>query len=107
MNRKERRAAGIKRTELVYNLRACDIATMKADAYEKAVRKSFFLMLAIPCMILHDKYAIVMRKEGRELRFAEECMKLYKLQEQGYVDIKDLHDCLKEETGLIVEDLEL
>ena len=107
MNRKERRAAGIKKPEPVYNLRACDIAKMKADTYEKAVRKSFFLMLAIPCMILHDKYAIVMRNEGRELRFAEECMKLYKLQEQGYVDIKDLHDCLKEETGLIVEDLEL
>ena len=106
MNRKERRAAGIKKPEPVYNLRACDIAAMKADAYENGVRKAFFLMLAIPCMILHDKYAIVMRKEGRELRFAEECMKLYKLQEQGYVDIKDLHDCLKEETGLVVEDLD-
>ena len=106
MNRRERRQAGIKRTEPVYNLRACDIAAMKADAYEKGVRKSFFLMLAIPCMILHDKFGQIMKKEGRELRFAEECMKLYKLQEQGYVDIKDLHDCLKEETGLVVEDLD-
>lgn len=105
MNRKERREKGIKGKEPVYNLRECDIKAMKEKATKDGVDLAFFLMLAIPVMVIHDKFGEFMRKSGREEKFADHCLKLYQLYDQGYVSLDDLRQCLFEETGLRMENL--
>ena len=107
MNRAERRRLGIKKPEPVRQMRECDIAAMRQQALKEGCQQALFLMLAIPVMVIHDKYGKLNRKEGREERFANEVIKLYQLYEQGYVDIKDLQQCLWEEAGLRAENLKL
>lgn len=60
-------------------------------------------MLAIPVMVLHDKYGQLMHKDGREEKFAELCLDLYDSFEKGYITLDDLHNTLREETGMILE----
>ena len=67
MNRAERRAKGIKGKVAVYNLTNDQIQGIKDDAAVDAV----LLMLAIPVMVIHDKFGDLMRKEER---FAEHWM---------------------------------
>lgn len=107
MNRAQRRANGIKGKEPVYNLRECDIQAMKDKAVEDGVNLAFFLMLAIPVMVIHDKFGKFMKRDGREEIFAEECLRLYQLYKDGYVDIKDLQQCLLEEAGIRMKDLKV
>lgn len=56
MNRQERRRRGILRKDPVLNLRREDITRMKNDATEKAAKRAFDLMLAIPSMVIHDHF---------------------------------------------------
>lgn len=106
MNRAERRAKGIKTREATYNLNQSQIEKMKQDAFSKGCDLAFGLMLAIPVMVIHDKYPKLMRKQGREETFANECLELYELYKQGYVSLNDLAQCLKEETGMSLEETE-
>lgn len=105
MNRAERRAKGIKGFEPIINIKASDIEQIKRDAVALAVEKAFFLMVAIPNMVIHDKFGDLMKREGREERFANHILDLYDTFMQGYVNIEDLQKCLKEETGLSIEAL--
>mgnify|MGYP003532873029 CR=1 FL=1 len=104
MNRQERRKLAKQGQhvpcEPVINLKASDIEKIKLDAVNEAVDKAFLLSLAIPVMIIHDKFGELMKKDGREQRFAEHCLKLYEMYQEGYVTIEDLHQCLYEETGM-------
>lgn len=101
MRRQQREAA---KASKMYNLNAAQIKGLKNDATNMAVNKAFTLMLAIPVMVLHDKYGQLTRKEidgkSREERFAEMCLDLYDSYEQGYVTFEDLKTCLEEETGM-------
>lgn len=107
MNRAERRRLGIKKPEAVWQMRDSDIEAIRQQSLKEGCQQALFLMLAIPIMVIHDKFGQLMKKEGREERFAEEVIKLYQLYEQGYVDIKDLQQCLWEEAGLRAENLKL
>lgn len=73
----------------------------------EASNKAFFLMLAIPVMIIHDKYPQLMRKEvdgkSREERFVELCIDLYDSFERDFITVDDLHQCLWEESGIKIE----
>ena len=73
----------------------------------EASNKAFFLMLAIPVMIIHDKYPQLMRKEvdgkSREERFVELCIDLYDSFERDFITVDDLHQCLWEEAGIKIE----
>lgn len=104
MNRQERRKLAKQGkfipAEPVINIKASDIEKIKLDAVNEAVDKAFFLSLAIPVMVLHDKFGKLTKKDGREQRFAELCLELYQLYNEGYVSIEDLHQCLYEETGV-------
>ena len=104
MNRAERRARGIKTKEATYNLNQSQIEKMKQDAVSKGCDLAFGLMLAIPVMIIHDKFSEIMPKKGREETFANLCLKLYEQYNQGYVSLDDLAECLKEETGMSLEE---
>lgn len=108
MNRAERRRASKKMTsEPVINVKYSDIKNMKRQASEEAANLAFLLMLAIPVMVLHDKYSLLMKKvvngKSREERFAELCLDLYDSFEKGYVTVDDLHKCLWDEAGIKLE----
>ena len=108
MNRAERRRLDRnKKSEPVFNMKLSDITNIKEQVSNDAADKAFFLMLAIPVMVLHDKYSLLMRREvdgkSREERFADFCLDLYDSFEKGYVTINDLHQCLWEEAGMKIE----
>lgn len=107
MNRAERRLNGIKKKEPIINIKVSEIEQIKADAVEKACKLAFGLMLSIPTMIIHDKFGELMRKQGREERFANLVLELYDTYQKGYVSFSDLRQCLYEETGIRLEDLKL
>ena len=108
MNRAERRRMGRNiASEPVINIKASDVERIKRQASKDASDIAFFLMIAIPVMVLHDKYSLLMKREvngkSREERFAELCLELYDSFEKGYVTIDDLHQCLWEEAGIKIE----
>ena len=106
MNRAERRRLG-KPSEPVFNIKSSDLLHVKEQASKNAADIAFLLMLAIPVMVLHDKYSSLMKREvdgkSREERFADLCLDLYDSFEKGYVTIDDLHKCLWEEAGIKIE----
>lgn len=111
MNRAERRMLekkGIKtEKEKIINMKASDVLQIKEDAVNLAADKAFFLMLAIPVMVMHDKYPKLMKRvedgKPRAERFADMCIDLYDSFNQGYVSLDDLAECLWEEAGIKLE----
>ena len=103
MNRAQRRAKGIKNNIPTYNINAVQLEEIKQKATNEAIDAAFFLMLAIPTMVIHDKYPKLMKKEGREQTFVDLCLDLYDSFKQGYVTLDELQDCLQKETNLTWE----
>lgn len=108
MNRAERRKQHRKgitvESEPVINIKASELQNLKKQITSETTDTAFFLMLAIPVMVLHDKYSQLMRKEvngkSRAERFADLCLDLYDSFDKGYVTLDDLSNCLLEETGI-------
>lgn len=100
MNRSERRKLGIKKREPTINMRMEDVENMKKEATKAAADFAFLMMLAIPTMVIHDHFAEIMKKDGREQRFVDLCIDVYKCYESGLVDIQELKQVLKEEAGV-------
>lgn len=104
MNRAERRKLGIKQKEPIVNIKRSDIEQIKKDVTKETIDTAFLLMLGIPTMIIHDKFAQLIKKnvdgKNREERFVDLCLELYDCFEQGYVTLDDLKNCLKEEAGV-------
>ena len=84
-------------------MKKSDIEKMKVDAADKAMKVAFELMVSIPVMVIHDKFGQLMKKEGREEKFAELCLDLYDSFQKGYVELDELRKCLEEEAGWKVE----
>lgn len=107
MNRAERRRTGKKGHEPVINIKTSDINQIKENAIMEASNKAFFLMLAIPVMVIHDKYPQLMRRDvegkSRAERFADMCLDLYDSFDRGYITLEDFHQCLWEEAGIKIE----
>lgn len=103
MNRSERRRLGIKRREPTINIRMEDVEQMKKEATKAAADWAFFMMLAVPTMVIHDHFGDLMKKEGREQRFVDLCIDTYKCYESGLVDIQELKQVLKDEAGIEIE----
>lgn len=93
--------------EPVVNMKVSDIQQIKTQATNTAADTAFFLMLAIPVMVIHDKYPQLMRREvdgkSRAERFADLCLDLYDSFNKGYVTLDDLSQCLWEEAGIKIE----
>lgn len=108
MNRAERRRRAkqglLVVKEPVINVKASDIQNIKKEATTNAADTAFFLMLAIPVMVIHDKYPQLMRRDvdgkSRAERFADLCIDLYDSFDKGYVTLDDLADRLWEEAGI-------
>lgn len=103
MNRQERRRLGIKKKEPMVSIKQSDIDAMKEEATEKGCKMAFNLMLAVPAMVIHDKFGSLMKKEGRVEKFVELCMEEYKCYEEGYVRLDELAQVLKDEAGVEIK----
>ena len=104
MNRAERRRLDKeqKKQEKSYTLTQSQLDKIKADAVTEASSVAFILMLAIPVMILHDKWWVKTAKE-RCPKFIDQCLKLYNAFDRGEVTLEELRECLWEESGIKVE----
>ena len=78
---------------------AKEAAKLATDAKAGAMERSFEELIAIPVMVIHDHFAALMKKDGREERFAEMCLELYDTVEKGFVTPAELRQCLFEEAG--------
>ena len=105
MNRAERRRLGIKNKEAVINIKQSDIDRIKMESAEEAAEMAFFLMLAIPTMVIHDHFGDLMKRDGREQNFIKWCLNTYECFGEGLVTLEDLQQCLYEEAGLRMENL--
>ena len=83
-----------------YTVSDTQLRQMIRRAVEEATHKSFILMVAIPNMIIHDKFDELLDPEGREEKFANYVLDLYDTYEKGYVTLEELAECLKEEAGI-------
>lgn len=97
MNRKQRRAKGIKEKELVINIKASEIEQIKKDALSKAIDTSFILMLGIPLLALRDEYGF---GKVRLERLMDRMLEIYDSFNKDYVTLEDLHKTIFEETGV-------
>lgn len=107
MNRQERRKLGIKKPVATYQFTADQLEVIKEEGVKRGVERAYLLMLAIPVMVIHDKFGELMRKKDRENKFADLCITLYKQYADGYVSIDDLRQCLEEEAGTKLEGIRL
>ncbi len=82
-----------------------ELNKIKEEITEEILKKSFILMLSIPTMVLHDKYAYLTRKvdeKGRNRieRFVDLCLDNYEMIMSNNVSIEELIKILKEESGI-------
>ena len=105
MNRAERRAAGNKEKVSSFNLNKDTIDSLKKDSYQRGCDDAFICLLALPVMIIHDKFRELMSKEGREERFVDLLLHHYEMYKQGYFSMDDLKQCLFEEAGIKFDDI--
>ena len=77
MNRQERRRLGVKKKDPMISIKSSDIKAMKDEATAKGCKLAFTLMLVLPAMVIHDKYGLLMKKEGRVGRFVDLCLEQY------------------------------
>lgn len=105
MNRAERRRLGVKIKDPIINMKQSDIDKLKLDSANQAAEMAFFLMLAIPTMVIHDHFGDLMKREGREQKFVKWCLNTYECFGEGLVSLEDLQQCLYEEAGLRMEGL--
>lgn len=103
MNRQERRRLGIKRKDPMVSIKQSDIDRMKEEATEKGCKMAFNLMMAVPAMVIHDKFGSLMKKEGRVEKFVDLCMEEYKCYEEGYVRLDELAKILKDEAEVEIK----
>lgn len=75
-------------------------AKLATHAKNEAVSRLFEELIAIPVMVIHDHFGELMKKDGREERFAEMCLELYDTVEKGFVTPAELRQCLFEEAGV-------
>lgn len=75
---------------------------LATHAKNEAVSRLFEELIAIPVpvMVIHDHFGELMKKDGREERFAEMCLELYDTVEKGFVTPAELRQCLFEEAGV-------
>lgn len=77
---------------------------LKRELTREASRRAFILSLAIPNMVVRDKFSklIPLEKDGlnRQERFIDFCIETYEAINGDYVSINDLIDTLLKETGV-------
>lgn len=103
MNRQERRRLGVKKKDPMVSIKQSDINAMKEEATEKVCKLAFNLMLALPSMVIHDKFGQLMKKDGRIEKFVDLCIEEYRCYEEGYVRLDEMAKILKDEAGVEIK----
>ena len=97
-NRKQRRKSkNTIKKEPTYTLRKSDIERIKKEQTSKAVDVAFTLLLGIPVMVLHDKNGF---QPDQLEAFVSDILSLYDSYEKGYIELNDIRQTLKDETGV-------
>lgn len=94
MNRKEKRDKGIKEKEKTYTLKQSDINEIKLNATKNAIDSAFYLTMAIPLLILHDKHDYGNKRATKVLM---ECKDYFESVSSGYITIMDVVKQVKED----------
>ena len=81
------------------NLSVSQVQQMKKDITSEVSWTALILMLGIPLMVLRDKYGFGCI---RLPRFIKQCIQLYDSFDKGYITLDDLHNTIKDETGINV-----
>ena len=105
MNREQRRKQKKnKKQDTIMIDSKMTIDDLKAQVTNGVLDLAFVLMLSIPTMVIHDKYSKITKLnvsgKSREERFVDMCLETYDAFLRGYVELEDLINTLKEETGL-------
>ena len=104
MGRAEQRRAQreAQKSNKIYTLTQEQIDKIKDDAVREASDTAFLLMLAIPVMVLHDKYWEKTAKKKCPI-FVDQCLDLFESFSADRVSLEDLKQCLLEESGIKLE----
>lgn len=84
-----------------YNLTWEQIEAMKREACKQASRVLWELMLGLPVMVLSDKHDFDAAKLDE---FVDDVLDLYDSYEQGYLNLNDVEDALKDEVGIMIRE---
>lgn len=102
-NRAERRRES-KQKEAKYTLNRSQIQQMKEDCMKDAIDYAFRMMIGVPILVLHDKFAQLMKREvngkSREERFLELMLAKYEEVEGDYTTLEAILEVIEEECGL-------
>lgn len=94
-----RQAREAKKGKAVYNLTEEQIQQIRQEGYNEAIDTGFILMLGLPCMVLHDKFSMIMKKEKRLENFTDAVIELYEAFNEDYLTLEDIKQVLKDEAG--------
>lgn len=102
MGRAERRREAKEQTKDVatYTLTRTQIEDMKTKATKEAVTQAFTLMLGLPVMVVRDSFNKFYKKENRLENFVDEVLDLYDRFDAGALDLVDVLNTLKKDTGI-------
>lgn len=86
--------------EPVINIKAADIQNIKKQATNKAVDTAFTAMLAIPMLVMRDKYGF---GKKRLEKFMDEVFEVYNSFNNDYLTLDDMRQALKDEVGFTIK----
>lgn len=104
MNRQQRRRLKIKEKDPIYHMKYSDFQRVEKEIADRTAENTFIMMLALPVMVIHDKYSLLMKKEldgmSREERMVNLIMDQYDAFADGFITIDDCLQVLKDECGI-------
>lgn len=99
MNREDRRKNKITTKEAEYRLKMSDIEKIKADATKEAAKQAFLYMVALPLLVLRDRFGF---GKTRCERFYEAVSALLDCYNDGYLTVEDIRETLEKELEITI-----
>lgn len=87
----------------VYYFTENDIARLKQETEKQVTKILISQLIVIPVKVLNDNFGTLMKKEGREERFANLCLEYLKEVENGKRDLGELIRWLHNVVGIKIE----
>ena len=97
MNRAERRRSARQEKPKTYVLTEDQINQIKRDAVNEATRKAFLMFMAIPVMVLHDKFGFGKLRLGR---FMDYVLIWYESVQNNETQLMELVKIAEKECGI-------
>lgn len=86
-------------TDKTYTLKQSDITKIKLDATSEAIDTALKLALALPILVLHDKFGF---GEQRCKKLLDEVLKYHDSIVNGYVTLADIDKTVEEELKITI-----